>query len=223
MVGIFKKTMEKLRNKELRRMIIETSFRSGACHIGSALSCIDILVDIHKKMRKKDIFIFGKASGVAAYYCLLAKRGIIKKKKLVYYLKNFPLPSKEVPGVIVSLGSLGHGLPFAVGLALADRKKDIYLLMSDAELQEGTTWESLLFIKQHKLKNLKIYVDYNGLQATDKIANVLDLPYWFFEMNNFRIIWNFKGKGVSFLEDKVESHYLNLSESQYKQAIKELS
>jgi transketolase len=220
-----------MKNRELRKDIIEVSYRAGACHIGSALSCIDILVDIYKKMRKKDRFIFGKASGVAAYYCLLAKKGIIKKKKLAYYLKNFPLPSKEVPGVIVSLGSLGHGLPIAVGLALADRRRNVYLLMSDAELQEGTTWESLLFIHQHKLSNLKIYIDCNGLQAMGKISDILEIPIamrWaidaaYYDDFDINFIKTIKGKGVSFLEDKVESHYLNLSESQYKQAIKELS
>ena len=209
--------------KKIRRMIIEASYQARACHIGSALSCVEILIDIDVKMKKDDVFIFSKASGVAAYYCLLSVKGIIPKDKISYYLKNFPLPSREVPGVLVSLGSLGHGLPIATGLALADRNRNVYILMSDAELQEGTTWESLLFKRHHNLDNLKIYVDYNGLQATNYIYKTLKLPISFLKSMGVKMIKTIKGVGVSFLKDKIESHYINLSKSQYEKAIRELS
>ena len=155
---------------KLRKSILKASYDAHACHIGSALSCVEIVRYIFSKMKKKDRFIFSKASGVATLYCLL------HKEKSSEYLRKYPLASKEVPGILHSVGSLGHGLPVAVGLALSDRKRDVYVLMSDGELQCGTTWECLLFIRQHKIKNLKIYVDNNGLQACGKIKDILDLP-----------------------------------------------
>jgi len=208
--------------KRLRRMIIENSFRSNACHIGSALSAIEIIVEIFSKMGKNDLFVFSKASGVAALYVILAEKGYFPKNKVAYYLKKYPLASKEVPGVLHSVGSLGHGLPVATGLALADRKRDVYVLVSDGELQCGTTWECLLFIKHHKIKNLKIYCDWNGLQACGKIKDILDLPYDFLRKRGIKMIKTIKGKGVNFMENRYEWHYWNLSEFQFKQAMKEL-
>ena len=91
--------------------------------------------------------------------------------------------------------------------------------MSDAELQCGTTWECLLFIKQHKLKNLKIYVDNNGLQACGAIKDILNLPYNFLKKNRFKIIKTIKGKGIDFMEKKFEWHYFNLNPVLYEKAI----
>ena len=162
--------------RKIRRSLLKNSFSANACHLGSALSCVEILVYLYWQLLKdEDIFIFSKASGVAALYSVLAEKGIIPKSKIAYYLKNYPLISKEVPGVIWSGGSLGHGLPVAVGMALANRKRRVYCLMSDAEIQEGTTWESALFAAQHQLDNLFVFVDMNGLQACGRTKDILDI------------------------------------------------
>jgi transketolase len=154
---------------------LEISYKSGACHIGSALSCVEILVGLYwKKLKKNDIFIFGKASGASALYAVLAERGVIKKSKLVGYLKNYPLASTEVPGVVHSVGSLGHALPVAVGMALANRKRNVYVLLGDADIQEGTFWECLSFIRQHKIRNLVILIDRNRIQACGWVEDILD-------------------------------------------------
>jgi len=201
--------------KKLRRAIIESSFLAKACHIGSALSCVELLQDIFSKMKKGDKFLFSKASGACAFYVMLGHSG----KKLVEYLKKYPLSSKEVPGVLHSVGSLGHGLPVAVGLALSNRKRDVYVLMSDGELQSGTSWECLLFIKQHHITNLKIYVDANGLQACGTIRDILDLPYRFLKKNGFKIIKTIKGKGIDFMQNDFRWHYFNLTPELYAKAI----
>jgi len=203
-------------------MIIESSYEAEACHIGSALSCVDILIDIFSNLRKGDFFIFSKASGAAALYAILAEKGVIPRNKVAYYLKKYALPSKNIPGVIWSGGSLGHGLPAAVGLALGTKRK-VYCLMSDAELQEGTTWECLLFMKQHKLKNLEVIVDANGYQACGRIKDILDLPYDFLKKSGFKIIKTIKGKGVSFMKNNNQWHYRNLDKKLYEKAICELS
>lgn len=209
--------------KEIRKTILTASYKSKACHIGSALSCVEILVDIYfNKLKKNDIFIFSKASGVVALYAVLAEKGIIPKKKVAYYLKKYPLPNRRVPGVTINGGSLGHGLPQAIGMALMNKKRNIYILMSDGELQVGTTWECLLFIKQHKIENVKIYVDNNKFQACGAVENILGPPYDFLKKRGFKIIETIKGKGIDFMENRFEWHYLNLSEIQLKEALDQL-
>lgn len=209
--------------KKIRRIIIKASYEAHACHIGSALSCVEILLDIYSQLKEGDYFVFSKASGVCALYAVLAERGIISEHTIAYYLKKYSLPSKEVPGVLVSGGSCGHGLPMACGLALADRNRRVFCLMSDGELEEGTTWESLLFKRQHKLDNLIIYVDNNKFQACGRIKDILDLPWDFLELMGVKRIKTIKGRGVSFMEDNNLWHYFNLNKNTYATAINELS
>lgn len=208
--------------KDLRRDILIASWKAGACHIGSALSCVDILVDLFwNRLKKGDLFIFSKASGACCYYAVLAKKGYFPKSKLAHYLKKYPESSKEVPGVIWSGGSLGHGLPVAVGLALANRKNNVYVLISDAEVQEGTTWESVLFKNHHRLNNLVIIVDKNNYQACGKIKDILDIPWNFVRRMGIFVMETTKGKGVSFCENDNSWHYRNLDLSLLQKAINE--
>ena len=234
----------------MRKEILINSNIAGACHIGSALSCVEILQVIHKVKKKDDVFLFAKASGVAAYYCLLAEQGIIPKDKVAEYLRDYPLPSKEVPGVVLSCGSCGHGLNVAVGMAFADREHDVYCLIGDGELNEGSTWEAMLFAGHHKLKNLKVVVDYNHLQACGRTEDILDLEpledkFEAFNWHTFKtgghnkrwleigltlptkkpimiIADTTKGKGVDFLENRVDSHYKNLDNQLLQRALEQL-
>jgi len=212
--------------KQIRRDILNTSFEAGACHIGSALSCVEILVNLYYNILKEgDVFLFSKASGVATFYAILADKGYFAKENLAYYLREYPLANKVVPGVIHSVGSLGHGLPVAVGLALGDRSKNVYCLIGDAEVQEGTFWESILFARQHKLKNLKIMVDKNELQACGKTQDILCIDKaleLITQLFPIQIINTVKGAGVREMEHKFEWHYWNLSQEQLDKALKEL-
>lgn len=217
--------------KKLRRDILEVSFEAKACHIGSALSCLEILADLYyNKLKEDDIFLFSKASGVAALYVILADKGYFPKEKLVEYLKNYPLASKEVPGIIHSVGSIGHGLNVAAGIALGKKLKNesgnVYCLISDGECQEGSTYEAALFIRQYNLDNLYVLIDNNGLQACGKTEDILDIEFTaldFFKntIPNVRIYSTIKGEGVSFMENKVEWHYWNLTKELLEQALKE--
>jgi len=163
-----------MQNK-LRKDILKISYKAKACHIGSALSCVEILLAIYQVKNNNDIFIFSKASGVSALYSLLGDKGIIPKQKLSHYLANYPLAHKDVPGVIHSVGSIGHGLNVAVGMAFANRKKKVYCLISDGELNEGSTWEAILFAAHHELKNLIVVCDFNRLQACGSTHSILDM------------------------------------------------
>lgn len=207
----------------IKRQILQSSFDAHACHIGSALSCVDIMVELfYKRLKKDDIFLFSKASGVATYYAILSDLGHFPKEKIAEYLHDYPLPSKEVPQVIHSCGSLGHGLPVATGIAYANRDKQVYVLISDGEVQEGTFWESILFKKQHKLDNLTVIVDWNKYQAMGKIEDILDIPWDFVMSMGIEVVCTTKGQGVSFLQDKAESHYMNLTPELLEMALNDL-
>ncbi len=118
--------------KQIKRDILISSFKAKACHIGSALSCVEILVDLYyNRMGKNDLFLFCKASGVSVLYAILADKGYFPKNKIAYYLKKYPLCSKKVKGIIHSVGSVGMGLSVGVGLAFANRKRKVYCLISD--------------------------------------------------------------------------------------------
>lgn len=221
------KTDLKKKESQIKRDILKASFDAKACHIGSALSCVQIMVDLHyKTMKEGDIFIFSKASGVATYYAILADQGYFPKEKLPYYLQNYPLPSKEVPGIIHSLGSLGHGFPVACGIAFANPNKQVYILISDGEVQEGTTWESALFARQHNLKNLHVYIDYNAIQACGWTFDILDLTTAFQFLNNTlpncEVCHTTKGDGVSFMQDNPDWHYKNLDQHLLDVALMEI-
>lgn len=211
---------------KLRKDILNTSFKAGACHMGSSLSCVEIMLEIDEKMKENDLFLFSKASGVATYYCLLADKGYFPKEKTAEYLKNYPLPSKEVPGVIHSFGSLGHGLSVAAGLALGDRTRDVYVLLSDGECQEGSTYEAVLFAGQHNLTNLYVYIDDNKLQAGGMVSDILSLfnAFNFMEttLPNCKIVETIKGKGVDFMENEYGWHYKNLTPELLDRALKQL-
>src|SRR3990167_9434811 len=145
---------------QIRKDILQSSFDAKACHLGSSLSCVEIMVDLfYNRMKENDRFIFSKASGAATYYAILADKGCFPKEKLSQYLHDYPECSKEVPGVLHSVGSVGHGLTVACGLALSNRTRDVYVLLSDGECQEGVTFEAALFARQHKLANLYVIVD----------------------------------------------------------------
>jgi len=246
--------------KQIRIRIIQISNRAKSSHVGSCLSIVDILVVLYKNfINKKNIFVLSKGHACLAYYCVLQKFGHFSNKTLNSYGKNNTIllshVSHKVPGVEFSTGSLGHGLPYATGRALAEKinitNNKIFVLISDGELNEGTTWESLLFASFHKLDNLIIIIDYNKIQSLDFTKNILKLEPLrkkfqsfgcnvkninghnfiqiyksFFVRENKKptvIIANtIKGKGVSFMENSISWHYKYPNLKELKVAIKEM-
>ena len=163
--------------------------------------------------------------------------------------------SHKVPQIKVSTGSLGHGLPIGTGIALSSKlknaKKKIFVLISDGELNEGSTWEALMFASHHSLNNLVVIVDYNKIQSLDLVKKTLKIEplsnkfksfgcdVKIIEGHNFSkilsvlkfrnkagpliIIANtIKGKGVSFMENKVSWHYKSPNDVELFKALKEL-
>jgi transketolase len=234
-----------------------------AGHIGSSLSCLDILVYLYFcRMNPRDKFILSKGHAAAALYTVLEKAGFISKEELNSYYQNGTLLAAHPPccgklnGITFGTGSLGHGLSLATGLALSTKftkkKTNVYCVISDGDINEGSTWEAIIFAGHHKLKNLTVIVDNNCIQAFGFSKDILDMEPlqskfrdFNFEVvevkngNDFQelekafkkldkidsqkprciIAKTTKGSGVSYMENKIEWHYLPMNDEQYDLAI----
>ena len=167
--------LKKLKSKaqELRIKTFNSFIEKGEAHLGGSFSMIEILIAIYDLIiTEKDKFILSKAHASYPLCILLQELGFDTKIKT-------HLEIDEKNGINCTTGSLGHGLPIATGMAFARKKQKktgkIYVMISDGECQEGTTWESLLIASKHKLDNLVIIVDYNKLQALSKLQDALPL------------------------------------------------
>jgi transketolase len=176
---------------DIREASLMLSFEAGAAHLGSALSCADIIAVLFNTFlrnytpemfgKDNDHFILSKGHAATALYGALAKKGFLKSEDMKSYSKKGSIleehPNMHIPGVEAVTGSLGHGLPIAVGLALGEKIKNkgiiTYVLMSDGECNEGTVWESVQFASAKKIQNLICFVDHNGLQATGPTSETL--------------------------------------------------
>ena len=246
--------------KNIKINILKKAYETKSSHIGSCYSVVEILYVLYfLKLKKNDSFILSKGHAALALYCTLLEKKIIKKKILDTFGKNGTTlminVSNEERGVEFSTGSLGHGLPYAVGRALGEKmnksKNKIFVVISDGELNEGTTWESLLFATQHNLNNLFIIIDYNKIQSLDFVKNVLNIEPLNKKLTSFNcsviqidghnidqivkslnlkdnkkptiVIANtVKGKGVSFMENTILWHYKSPTEEQFNTALEEL-
>lgn len=165
---------------QIRREIIEMAYRSGGPHVGSALSCTDVMATVYlsalrlSPWEQRDIFILSKAHAAMALYATLAVRGIMPAEMLkTYCLDGGALPAHldlmTGHGVECSAGSLGHGFNIGLGMAygfkrqVSDRR--VYVLLGDGESQEGSIWEGALFAPGMGLDNFTAILDYNNLQG----------------------------------------------------------
>ena len=159
--------------KKLRQDTFLEFIKRGEAHLGGSFSIIEVLVLLFEKILKKnDKFILSKSHSSYPLCIILRNKGF--KTKMTTHLEIDPKN-----GIHCTTGSLGHGLPIATGMALGKKKRriggKIFVMISDGECQEGTTWESMLIGAKHKLKNLVVIIDYNKIQALQKINDVLPL------------------------------------------------
>lgn len=179
---------EKYKNiaKESRLKCLELVYKAQTSHIGSLFSCADIMAVLFEKIDlDKDKFVLSAGWKAAMLYFHLWKKGRITEEELNSYCqegsKFIGLAEPIVPEIQIAGGSMGLGFPGAVGLALAKKLKKeegrVYCLISDGEMQIGTFWESLLIAGQHKLDNLTLLTDINGLQAMGKTEDILNIPF----------------------------------------------
>ena len=160
-----------LRCHNHRKRILDLSQKVGALHIGGSFSSVEIVDTIyHLLMKKNDKFILSKGHTAVLQYVILVSKKIMSEKFLNSYCqKNSKLgvhPDYGTPGIEASTGALGHGLGIASGLAIREKKKNIFVVVSDGELMEGTTWEYILTISSLNIFNINLFIDYNGLQSS---------------------------------------------------------
>lgn len=159
------------RSKQVRRDAIALSKANGGYHYGGSFSCAEILINLWDHVLKEpDRFILSKGHGCWVYYVILKELGFNPT------LEGHPHYEPE-EGIFCTAGSMGHGLPVGIGMALArklkNQKSKVFVLMGDGECQEGTTWESLLIAGQLKLSNLVAIVDNNGIQGSGFVKDIL--------------------------------------------------
>ena len=254
----------------IRKDIIRIGYlaeKKGA-HFGGSLSIAEVLATLYsffvtynlEELENRDRLILSKGHAALALYCALFERGLLSKKMLENFEQNgsdIVAHSKKdlQKGIEFSGGSLGLGLSYAVGVAYACRKKGlknrVFVIVGDGELNEGITWEALMFAAHNHLNNLTIIVDHNHLQADGFIEDVMNtspleekcISFGFdtdvvdghsvpdlFEAFAKKtedspraiIAETIKGKGVSFIENKVKWHHGSLNEQRYLKALKEL-
>lgn len=257
--------------RNIRRGALQMVCRAKASHIASALSICDIVAVLYgqvlsvdpaqAKAPGRDRFILSKGHACVAVYAALAECGFLQADDLLTYGQDNSVLmnhiSHKVNGVEFSSGSLGHGLPFGTGKALAAKRMradwKTFVLLSDGELGEGSNWEALMFAAHHELDNLVAVIDYNKLQSLTTVEQTLRIEPLANKFTSFG--WNVrevdghdhaalgvalgtapwtagkpsmliahttKGKGVSYMENKVEWHYRTPNAEQLALALSEL-
>ncbi len=178
----------------VRRTVLEMIVKAHASHIASSYSVVELLVYVYEKLLRinprrprdpdRDRFILSKGWGISALYTVLAKKHFFPERKLDQYCadgsKMIGIATRNgTPGIEATTGSMGHGLPIGVGMALAGklqkRKYRVFVVISDGECDEGSTWEAVLQAGHHRLDNLVVIVDYNKWQSFGRVKDILDL------------------------------------------------
>lgn len=261
----FKMAMRRCLN--YRRRILEMSQTVSALHVAPAFSCLEITDVIYHMLMRKDVhghyidtFLMSKGHGCLAQYVVLEDLGILSSEEIALYCKPTGRlgahPDYGIPGIAASTGSLGHGMGIAAGMAYANRLMNTdcktYVVLSDGELQEGSTWEAIMMAANLKLHNLIGFLDLNDFGGLTRMSEghpafypVVDKLRAFgwqtAEVNGhnaeemFHAVANrntegpllvicntVKGKGVSYMEHVPIWHYRSPSTLEYTQALAEL-
>ena len=255
--------------REIRRIVLEQSKRANVGHIGSALSIADLVAVLYCGVLRgvgtddpgRDRFVLSKGHAALALYAALHLCGLLSEDELDSFAGDGTLlgthPERELRGIDFTSGSLGQGLSTACGATLAARldgsERRAFCLLSDAECNEGSTWEAAMFAGHRRLGNLTAIVDVNGQQALGYTRDVLDLEPLADRWSSFG--WDAHevdghdheacraaleepsldgrprvlvartefGHGVSFMTSRIEWHYLPLDDEQYRTALAEVA
>jgi transketolase len=258
-------------SKNVRKLTLEILYNSGSSHIGGAYSMVEILTMLYCEVLNispstvddpfRDRFILSKGHACSSLYSVLAINKYFDSDELNNYAQNgskyLSHASHKINGVEFSSGSLGHGMSIALGLAIGAKSRNekwkTYCLISDGELNEGSTWEAIMLAPHLKLNNLILIVDYNKIQSLGFVEDVLSMEpisdkfqsfNWDVQVvdghdfSDLRLAFNeankaikptviiantIKGKGVTFMENTVLWHYKSPNKEEYFNALKELN
>lgn len=198
--------------KKLEFRIYEISYKKKLSHIQSCITALPIIYNIYSNLKKEDKFILSSGHAGLALYVVLEHFYNISAEEL--YEKHGTHPNRDLQNhILCSSGSLGCGITIATGLALADSTNTINCLISDGELAEGSVYEALRFIKNNNLNNIKIYVNFNGFSALDKV----DKNYTKKLCNTIcnKIVFKQASKPRFSFLNNLDGHYHVLTEEQF--------
>ena len=256
-------------NKEIRKTILQIVHDGGASHIASALSLVEILDTVFKnsnikKIKEGDLdrdrIILSKGHGTSALYATMFHHNLMSKEEISTYFKNGSVlgghTSHHVPFVEHSTGALGHGLSVGVGMAIGLRSQNldsnVFVIVGDGELHEGSNWEAIMFAGHEKLENIVVLVDCNELSQVGNLIDCcsiepLELKFRSFNFEVFDVDGHdkdkidfaikspkrgiprailcrtVKGKGISFMESNNLWHYKTPQGEDFEKALLELS
>lgn len=200
---------------KLERRIIELSFKHGLSHISSCLNTVNVLADIYDQLRDTDPVCLDNSHSALALFVVLEAEGLCDAEEMIKTHGTHAGRDRKA-GIWVSGGSLGQVATVSVGMALADRKRNVYLVLSDGGLAEGCIWEALNVAREQKLDNLIVHVIANGFGAyrdinLDNLCARLDafFPSFF---------WHEPKMPATFLEG-LNGHYCKLTKDQYEELI----
>ena len=257
--------MTSIDTRRIRLGVLAAAQRAHVGHIGSALSVAELVAAIYEVRRDlpvdhpdRDRVVLSKGHAALALFTVLRERGVLTDADIESYCQDGGLlgvhPEHHVPGIDFSTGSLGHGLPIAVGAAMAARmqrsSRRVFALLSDAECNEGSIWEAAMSAGHHRLGNLSVLVDLNGQQALgylDEVSRVDDMAARWrafgwdavdvdghdvealvlslrrpSDQPKVIVAHTTFGAGVDFMENRIEWHYLPMSDAQYASAVAQL-
>lgn len=265
----FSEAFPAVTGRAIREHVLRESRRAHVGHIGSSLAIADIIAALYGRILRitapsdpdRDRFVLSKGHAALALYAALALRGWLPVNELATYCGEASLlgvhPDRALQGVDFSTGSLGQGLAIAAGAALAARKsgsqRRVFALLSDGELNEGSTWEAAMFAAHHGLSNLYVFVDLDGQQALGMTRDVLAIEN---PVERFAAFgWDARsvdghdvdamtagvagaaddarphvfvartifGRGVSYMRAQIKWHYWPMSDEEYAQAMREVA
>lgn len=252
-------------SNQARVEILKMTNRARASHVGSALSCVDLISTLYEGMEglsrtksgssDRDRFILSKGHAASALYAVLGLKNFFPMDWLLDYCVDGKqlgghVTAEKVPGVVLTTGSLGHGMPYGLGIALGlkmcSQKGRVFVLMSDGECNEGTTWESAMIASHHQVNNFVVIIDRNNLQSLRSTEETLKLEplaekweSFGWEVRNIDghnhqaileslresikplcvIADTVKGKGVDFMQNSVPWHYKSPNDVELENAI----
>lgn len=187
---------------DLKERIIEISRKRGSTHIGSCLSAVGIIDEIYQTKKTEDVFVLSSGHAFLAWACVLEKYEGKNAEELAEKHGTHPNRAPE-DGILVSAGSLGHGLGIALGMALANRERDVYCLISDGESNEGSVYEALRMKTEMKADNLKVYINSNGYTALGEINTGILVERLRSFCEGITVYWANNGEGY----EGVQGHY----------------
>lgn len=248
--------------RQARAHALRMVHRARASHIGTALSMMDLLAVLYADVMQvrpedptwegRDRLIVSKGHGAVGLYAVLAECGFFPVDELETYGQDgarlMGHVSHKVPGIELSTGSLGHGLPVAAGMAMGLPNRRVFCLVGDGELNEGSNWEAIMFAAHHRLRGLTVIVDHNKIQSFGRVEEVLNMGSLADKFDAFGwrtmeidghdhdeirealkpteetrptcvVAHTVKGKGVDYMEDDLAWHYRSPNAEQLENAL----